>query len=164
MKKTIIILGLFLPLLFTSNQYAKELLQSVIDRKKRDNTLKHDKLYYAQRIGDQIPGVDYRLLSKMVKEEVEVSEETELDLNTRDTIIEASVKYGVPYDILKKIYHNEELSESEIKIAREEIKEYWLIGTEEYDEYLKNLTPGENDESEDRLNNKTKKLRLKDES
>ena len=145
-------------------QYAKDLLQSVIDRKKRDKTLKHDKLYYAQRIGDQIPGVDYKMLAKMVKEEVEVSEETELDLNTRDTIIEASVKYGVPYDILKKIYHNEELSESEIKIAREEIKEYWLIGTEEYDEYLKNLTPGENDESEDRLNNKTKKLRLKDES
>ena len=34
----------------------------------------------------------------------------------------------------------------------------------EYDEYLKNLTPGENDKGEDRLNNRTKKLRLKDES
>ena len=41
-------------------------------------------------------------------------------------------------NILKKIYYNEELSESEINVAREEIKEYWLIGTEEYDEYLKN--------------------------
>ena len=50
-------------------QYAKDLLQSVIDRKKRDKTLKHDKLYYAQRIGDQITGVDYRMLAKMVKEE-----------------------------------------------------------------------------------------------
>ena len=56
------------------------------------------------------------------------------------------------------------LSESEINVAREEINEYWLIGTPEYDEYLKNLTPGENDKGEDRLNNRTKKLRLKDES
>ena len=79
----------------------------------------------------------------VVKELEKTKEETELDLNIRDTLIETSNKSGVPYDILRKVHQNKKLSELEIKIAREEIKEYWLIGTEEYDEYLKKLTPGE---------------------
>ena len=256
-------------------QYAKDLLQSVIDRKKRDKTLKHDKLYYAQRIGDQITGVDYRMLAKMVKEEnvkqdqdikdkegtqpakyyagdmakstkdkrathfkkkkagpapgdatattkpskhtlkfkqmfdeekikglINKAEKSGISysilkkvydrgmaawktghrpgttpqqwafarvnsfitkssgtwgkadadlakqvrgesIEDKDTIIEASIKTGIPYNIVKKLHYKEELTEKEINIAREEIKEYYLMGTPEYMDYLKKLTPGE---------------------
>ena len=238
-------------------QYAKDLLQSVIDRKKRDKTLKHDKLYYAQRIGDQITGVDYRMLAKMVKEEnvkqdqdikdkegtqpakyyagdmakstkdkrathfkkkkagpapgdatattkpskhtlkfkqmfdeekikglINKAEKSGISysilkkvydrgmaawktghrpgttpqqwafarvnsfitkssgtwgkadadlakqvrgesIEDKDTIIEASIKTGIPYNIVKKLHYKEELTEKEINIAREEIKEYY---------------------------------------
>jgi len=87
----------------------------------------------------------------------------ESDIEDKDIIIEASVKSGIPYDILRKVYNDEKLTKEEIDI----LKEYWLIGTEEYDEYLKNLTPGEDSKDKDSLNNKTKseikKLRLKNE-
>jgi hypothetical protein len=63
----------------------------------------------------------------------------ESDIEDKDIIIEASVKSGIPYDILRKVYHDERLMKEEIDV----IKEYWLIGTPEYDEYLKKLTPGE---------------------
>lgn len=105
-------------------EYAKEILQSVIDRKKRDKTLKHNKLYYAQRIGDQIPGVDYRMLAKMVKEENVKQDPDIKDIEDKDTIIEASIKTGIPYNIVKKIYHKEELTEREINMAMEEFKFY----------------------------------------
>ena len=53
----------------------QEILQSVIDRKKKENgKLYHSILYYAQSIGTQIPGVDYRKLAKMVHEETELTE------------------------------------------------------------------------------------------
>ena len=56
----------------------QEILQSVIDRKKKGGKLNHNILYYAQRIGDQIPGVEYITLAKMVHEEVEL-DKTVLD-------------------------------------------------------------------------------------
>ena len=53
----------------------QEILQSVIDRKKKENgKLYHSILYYAQAIGTQIPGVDYKTLAKMVHEETELKE------------------------------------------------------------------------------------------
>jgi hypothetical protein len=48
---------------------AKELLQMVIDRKKKDKSIRHDMEYYAAQIAKQFDGVDARTLAKMVSEE-----------------------------------------------------------------------------------------------
>jgi nicotinic acid mononucleotide adenylyltransferase len=50
---------------------AKELLQMVVDRKKKDKSVRHDMEYYAAQIAKQFDGVDARTLAKMVSEEPE---------------------------------------------------------------------------------------------
>jgi len=50
-------------------QKAKEVLQSIIDRKKKEGTLKHDALYYAAQVAKQFTGVDARSLATMVEAE-----------------------------------------------------------------------------------------------
>lgn len=50
-------------------KYAKEALQQVLDRKKKEGKLNHSVEYYAQQIAKQYNGVDARDLAKMVSEE-----------------------------------------------------------------------------------------------
>jgi nicotinamide mononucleotide adenylyltransferase len=47
---------------------AVDILQKVIDRKKKEGTLKHDLNYYAAQIARQVSGVDIKTLAKMVNE------------------------------------------------------------------------------------------------
>jgi hypothetical protein len=49
---------------------AKEILQSVLDRKKKEGKLKHDVVYYASQIAKQFSGVDARALAAMVEEAI----------------------------------------------------------------------------------------------
>jgi hypothetical protein len=87
-----------------------------------------------------IKDIIVKTLSQYLKPYEVKSLTEESDIEDKDIIIEASVKSGIPYDILRKVYNDEKLTKEEIDM----IKEYWLIGTPEYDEYLKKLTPGEN--------------------
>ena len=50
-------------------KYAKEVLQQVLDRKKKEGKLNHSVEYYAQQIAKQYNGVDARDLAKMASEE-----------------------------------------------------------------------------------------------
>lgn len=47
---------------------AKEVLQQVLDRKKKEGKLRHSVEYYAQRIAQQFKGIDARDLAKMVED------------------------------------------------------------------------------------------------
>jgi hypothetical protein len=57
---------------------AKEILQMVIDRKKKDKSIRHDMEYYAAQIAKQFDGVDARTLAKMVSEEPEKMDPPEI--------------------------------------------------------------------------------------
>lgn len=50
---------------------AKEVLQQVLDKKKKEGKLRHSIEYYAQRIAQQFKGVDARDLANMVKEDTD---------------------------------------------------------------------------------------------
>ena len=47
---------------------AKEVLQQVLAKKKKEGKLRHSVEYYAQRIAQQFKGVDARDLAKMVED------------------------------------------------------------------------------------------------
>ena len=47
---------------------ASEILQKIVDRKKKEGPLRHDINWYAAKVADQVSGVDARTLGKMVTE------------------------------------------------------------------------------------------------
>ena len=83
---------------------AAEVLRTVINRKKKENSLKHDLAYYAGQIAKSFKGIDARALAKTYEKLYE-EDKKEIFLEKKiEGLVKKSEKSKISYGILKKVF------------------------------------------------------------